>query len=161
MGLPLLLLAAGTGVAAYGAYQQGQAAKTEAKNAETIANYKADVAEKEGIANRQAKQAEADRMRRIAAAEEASDRTIFNASGITGGGSVLTVLSNKAKNYELDILNTMREGDIAYQRGLNQKASYGLEAKSYASQAKYAGRGGILSATGTVLAGASKSGIFG
>ncbi len=155
--IPLML--AGTGIAAYGQYQQGQAAEQEAKNAAAISEYNARVAEQEGKAQELKSVSEAQKFARQGEALLAEQQVRYSKGGVlTGVGTPVTVGVGTAKQLEIDRQMILREGTEAVKFAESRAAGMRLQAKSYRQQGKYAGRGAILSATGTVLSGLGAAG---
>jgi hypothetical protein len=157
MVIPFMLL--GTAASAYGAIQQGQAAKQEAQNAAAIMEYNAKVAEQEGKAQQMRASFEADKHSAMGEQLLAEQNVGFGRAGVLSGtGTAQVVRTETAKQLELDRLMILREGQEAV-RGANARAAgMRLQGSSYRMQAKNAGRAGVLSATGTVLSGIGSAG---
>lgn len=161
MGLETIIIAtmlAGTGVAAYGAYQQGQAAKAEAKNKASIAAYNAEVARREGEAKRRASEAEAARFKRYMAEKQGEQISAIGRSGVLFSGSPLTVIADTESQMYLDYLNILREGSEKQRQMEAQAGGLMMEAGAFKSQAKYASAASWMGAAGTALTGFGTTG---
>ena len=144
--LPFIAVAAsvaGAGIAAYGAYQQGQAAKTAGNYNATVADQNAEIAQQQASA-----QAEQDKRAAILRLGEA--RASYGASGVTVSGSPLDVLGDIASQSELQRQQTLYQGQLAARAQRTTAASerFGGAAAS---------RAGALSAGAGLLSGAASA----
>jgi hypothetical protein len=133
----------GTAVAAYGAYQQGQAAKASAQFNAQVANQNAQAARAQSLMQQQQQQRE--QYKRLGAIRAAQ-----GASGGTMEGSALDVLGETAAQGELERQNIAYRGEMAA-RGYGNTASLDLFGGKQAAQA------GTLTAIGTVAKGAGSA----
>lgn len=99
------LAAVGTAVAVYGTVQQGNAAKDAAEHNSQLAAQQALIAQQQAEQDAQMQQRQA--RQRIGAASAA-----YGASGVSGDGSPLDVLSTSASQAELDRQNILYKGKL-------------------------------------------------
>ena len=138
----LILGAVGAGVSTVGAIMQGQAAKD-------AANYNAQVAERNANAAREDAKAELAMRREAQARAMAQKQAQYAANGVLGAGSPLEVMTEQAKQYEIENQN------ISYNAQTHEQ-SYLAQAKQYRRQAKNQSWMTPLNAAGTLLGGASQ-----
>ncbi len=97
-------------ISAYGSYQQGKAAKAEAKSEAAWHKYNADVNMQEARVREQRAAVEASDARKQAQRAMSSQRTAMSAAGIAMTGSPLQVMEESAANLERSILEVSRMG---------------------------------------------------
>lgn len=144
-----LVAVAGVAMSAYGTIQQGQTASKAAA-------YNAQVAKNNADREKQKAQFEATRQSRLQAQLMGRQRAAGGAAGITSE-SLLDVISDSAKQSELDKLLILNEGQA-------KGAGYEGEALMSSFQGKQAKQASYISAASTLVSGASSaysSGKFG
>lgn len=132
----------GTGISAYSAYQQGQAQNAAAK-------YQAEVAEANSETARQQAEIEEGKNRRAVAQKLGTQRATFAANGVDisdADTSANYILGDTAEwgDYDSKIINY--NGQVASNNYANQASYYSSSSNSNT---------GLLSATGSLLSGAS------
>lgn len=144
--LPLIALA-GSAVSAVGSIQQGDASSQAAQynQAQQVKNASQTIAQ--GV--------EDARMQRISAAKQIGSMDAnYAASGVTSdSGSVQDVLRQSASESERDTQKILYGSQLKAQ-------GYSSQAALYGSQSSFDQTGGILSASGTLLKGASSYGYY-
>ena len=142
--IPAIMSIAGTAVAVYGVYQQGQAQKSAAE-------YNAKLAQQNAIVARQQADLRArqqDRLNRMRLG------TIRATQGAAGGaqdeGSVLDIVADNAMQGELQRQEIVYEGELKA-RGFSATAALDI------MQGKAAAKAGAIGAGSALLGGASKS----
>lgn len=149
---------AGAGLMAGGQVMQGQAAKTEGKNMETLANYNASVAEMAANEEERTAAYKAEAQQKEAQRFLAKQRTLYNRAGVYGE-SPIAVLNDSAYELDLDRMMLRREGTI---RGSQLRASAvgeRLRGKAAKRAGKTAFNSSLLSAGGTMLTGFGLTGL--
>ena len=131
------IVAAGAAVSAYGAYQQGQAAKKSADFNAEVAQQNAELAVRD--ARMRATQSEREKTLRLGAIRASAGAS----GGSTGEGSVLDVLGDVAAQSELEKQDILYRGEAA-KRGYTNTATLDKFQGSYASQAGYLRAGSEL-----------------
>ena len=104
------LAAAGTGVAAYSAVQQGRNAAAQAEQQAAWDDYNAKVAKREAEAERVAGEFEATQQSRAAKQLLARQRALIGASGVTMEGSPLLVAEDTAAQLAIENANIRTTG---------------------------------------------------
>lgn len=140
MAIPIIMVAAAA-VAAYSAYQQGQAAKK-------AANFNAAVQRQNAQATLTQSRANAAQVQRENILRLGAIRASQGASGGTGEGSVLDVISDVAAQGELERQNTLYRGELAARGNINTATLDVFEGKA-------AERAGTLRAGSELLGGAA------
>ena len=149
--VPLML--AGTGVAAYGMYQQRQAAKQEGKNAQAIANYNAQIARQEAESKAQAAESAAEQQKRRGDILRSQIIGGVGKSGVALSGAPLTSLIDTEQQLGLEYLNILKGASNTRAFGESQAQGIELQGKSYAISGKNAARGATLGAFGGIASG--------
>jgi hypothetical protein len=150
--IPLILIA-GAGVAAYGAYQQGQAAKAQGEFESKIAARNAKMMEEEAARKRKNGDVQSDRMRREAAQLEGQQRVLFGAAGTTLSGTPSLVMEKSAEYSELDRLMMLQNVELSSAASLNAAFNERAAGASAKARGQNAYTAGLYSATGTALSG--------
>ena len=152
MGLPLLLLAAGTGVAVAGQMQAAKAAERESKNAAVIARHNAQVATQAGEARAQKLEREQVAHRKRAAAMSGTQTVSYARGGVlTFTGTPANVQIETQKNYALEIAQLGADANTERRFAASQSAGFGMEASSLDSRAKNALTSGYTKAASLLL----------
>lgn len=155
---PLLAVAA-TGLMAYGQIQQGQAAEAEEKSASNIANYNAQVQEREAQAVEQRTALEQRRQAEAASRQMGTLRANLGAGGaVMTSGSPLMIQAKQASESELENLMIGYEGRTEASRARSAAEGYRLEGKMAKQRGKAAKRASYIGAGTTLLSGFSKAG---
>jgi hypothetical protein len=97
-------------ITAFGQYQQGKAAKAEAKTEAAWHKYNADVNMQEARVREERAAVESSDARKQSQRALASQRTALSAAGIALSGSPLQVMEESAANMERSILDISRQG---------------------------------------------------
>lgn len=132
------------GVSAYGSYESGQSQKEAAE-------YNAEVQRNAAKAEIQSGNIKAQEMRDKARKIAGTQAATFGAAGLdTTSGTASDILSETRMFGELDALRAINNAE---------SAAYGLKAQSELDlfQGRAAARGGMLTAGGTLLAGATRA----
>lgn len=127
-------------VQAVGQYQQ---AKAQSK----ILEYNAKVAEQDAIATKQQAEYEAERLRKEKERVLSRQRALYGKAGVRLEGSPLLIMEDTAGEFEMDILNTLRTGQI-------QSSRYQSQAAISRAEAGITKRAGAYSTGTTLLTGA-------
>lgn len=144
----------GTGVAAYGMYQQGQAQAAAAKGQQAIADYNAQVAQMEAKSQAAAAGYQSQRAAEAAARQQSALRAAIGASGVSPSeGSPLMVEGVQAAQSELDNLMIGYEGQLAVAKSLSQSTVDSMQASIYGQQASNYASAGLIGAGSTLLSG--------
>jgi len=102
MGLETLALVAATGMTAYGQIQAGQAASVEAESAQNIANYNAQIQEREAKAIEQRTALEQRKQAEAAARQQSALEAGLGAAGaVSTAGAPLMLQAKQASESEL------------------------------------------------------------
>lgn len=154
-GLIIAAALAGTGVAAYGQYQQGKSAQAQAKSQAAWNLYNAKVAKRKAEIERQATTFDVQQQRKRARAILGKQRAMVGASGVEMEGSPLLVAEDTAAELAKEEVNLRLKG---------QRRAMGFEAQSIldiskagAAKTRAAGFGkaAVTGAGATLLAGGS------
>lgn len=159
-GPELLLVAAlaGTGVAAYGQYQQGKTAQAQAKSQAAWNLYNAKVANRQAEIERQATTFDVQQQRKRARAILGKQRAMIGASGVEMAGSPLLFAEDTAAELAKEEVNLRLRG---------QRRAMGFEAQSIldiskagAAKARAAGFGkaAVTGAGASILQGTATTG---
>jgi hypothetical protein len=144
----------GTGVAAIGAFEQGQAASDAAKGQQAIALYNQKVADQQATAQGQAAAVQQERAAEAADRLKGQQRAALGASGaVPSEGTPLMIQAQQAAQSDLDQLMMGYNADIQQQQTRSQAGMYGLQAGIYGQQASNAGMAGMIGAGSTLLTG--------
>ena len=160
---PLIVpaLIAGTGVAAYGQYQQGKQAQSQAKAQSAWNMYNAKVAQREKESQDAANLFASKQQKKKSEALLARQRSLIGASGVEMEGSPLLVMEDTAAELAKEEENLRLTG----QRKSQAYASQSILDISKASAAKSAaagyGKSAIIGAGGSILQGAASAGYQG
>jgi len=134
------ITAVGTGLSAYGAYEQG-------KQAEKMAEYNAAVERNNALQAQMEAQVAAKAKRKEAEAMNKRQRALYAKAGVVAGeGTPLEVLAETAMDMELEALEIERFGKVTAQKHRDQAA---IDIYS----GKAAKRAGTLNAGATLLSG--------
>ena len=147
MAIPIIMIASAA-ISAYGAIQQGKAAKAAAEFNANVARQNAEIARED--ARMQAQQADRETYLRLGAIRAAQGKS----GGAAGEGSVLDVLGDTAAQSELEKQNILYRGELRA-RGETNTALLEM------AQGKQAQKAGYLKAGSELLGGAaSAAGAF-
>ena len=139
MALTTFLLAAGTAISAFGAIQQGRAAKAQGQFEAALLEQQADVTEQQAASERTAARQSEEDFRRQQSALMARRRAILGASGVDlSTGSPLLVSLDLARETELQALRIRSGGEI---RGTRLEQQAGLQ-RGEAGLARLSGSAG-------------------
>lgn len=152
-----ILAVASTAVAAYGAYQQGQAAEATYKSQAQAADYNATIQSQNATVARQQAAAREEAQRRRTRQILGEQRAAIGQAGIGLGGSAADVYGQSAANAELDALNIRYEGELDARGLLAQSELTRYEAKADRMNAKSAKRAGYVNTASALLSGGSQA----
>jgi len=149
---------AGTATAAYGQYQQGQAADARGRAEKDWHNYNAEISRRQAKEAEQKALADARLHSKRTRAIQAKLRAGYGASGVSmSDGSPLAVLEQSAVDAELDRLLILREG-LLQSQGYESQAALDVGAGSMARlRGRNAKRSARWQAGATLLSGASST----
>ncbi len=154
------LLITGVGVAAYGQYQQGKTAQSQAKAQAAWNIYNSKVAKRNAEAERQANLFASRQQKKRASALLAKQRALIGAAGVEMEGSPLLVVEDTAAELAKEAVNIRLTG----QRRVSAYKSQSILDISKASAAKSAaagfGRAAVTGAGGTILQGVAQTGYM-
>lgn len=154
------LIIAGTGAQAYGQIQAGQAAKRQGEAERAIMEYNARILEQQGKAEEQAAEYRAEAQERAGERFLAKQRVLFGKGGVEMRGTPLSVITETAEELEADRLMILREGTIARQYRESQAGMARMQGAAAKQRGKYAARGSVLAAGGTLLTGFGQAGYM-
>ncbi len=152
--LAVIALAAGTGLRAYGQYQQGKAAEAQAKTEQQILEYNATLKEREAEAERRRAKVAAEQFGREGEALLAEQQVRFAKGGVlTEVGTPALVLEQTAQELDADRMRILEEGYLA--GSFRESEAAGLRYRGRAARARGVNvrRGATLAAGGTLLTG--------
>ena len=148
---------AGTGVAAYGQYQQGKTAQSQAKAQSAWNMYNAKVAQREAESERQAAAFESKQQKRRAGALLARQRALIGASGVEMEGSPLLVAEDTAAELAKEEVNLRLTGQRRVAAFKSQSILDISKASAAKAQAAGFGRAAVIGAGSTILQGGAKA----
>jgi len=151
---------AGTGIAAYGQYQSGKQAQSQAKAQAAWHSYNAKVAQREKESQDAANLFASKQQKKKAEALLSRQRALIGASGVEMEGSPLLVAEDTAAELAMEAENLRLTG----QRKSQAYASQSILDISKASAAKSAaagyGKAAVIGAGSSILQGASQTGYM-
>ena len=159
---PLIIAAviAGTAVTAYGQYQQGKTAQSQAKAQAAWNMYNAKVAEREAEAEKAATASDVKQHKRKAAALLAKQRAMVGKSGVEMVGSPLLVAEDTAAELAKEETNIRLRGQRKAMAFEGQSILDVSKASAAKSRAAGYGQAAILNAGGTLLQGGAQAGYM-
>ncbi len=156
-GAELLLIAAvaGTGIAAYGQYQQGKTAQAQAKAQAAWNLYNSKVAQRQADIERQATTEDIRQQRKRAAILLSRQRALIGKSGLQMEGSPLLVAEDTAAELAKDRVNIQLRGGRRAM-GFEQQSILDVSKASAAKQrAAGFGKAAVTGAGSTILQGSA------
>ncbi len=130
----------------YSGYQQNQAAKVEAKNAEASAKFQAEQAEADANTAKQAAEIRAEKVRKAAKMQVSQARAAAAASGMeVGEGTALEISKEIASGGEYDAQMTIFGGLDEQRRGFQQAEGYKFAGEAEADNIRRAGKAALTS----------------
>jgi len=157
----LAVAIAGTAVAAYGQYQEGKAAESQARAEAAWHEYNAKVARREEEAERQATAFEVQQHRREAKQLLARQRALVGKAGVTAEGSPLLFAEDTASQLALESTMIRMGGARRAARFRSQSILDISMAGAAKSRATAYGKAGALRAGSTLLGGMADIGMMG
>jgi hypothetical protein len=149
-----LLMAAGTGLSAYSAYQQGRYAAAQAEAQARISDYNAQVAEANAEAIKQ--KSIFDQLRALKKGQRRLGE-LRAKQGVSGAvmseGAPADVLAEQGFENALDVALIGYEGIVGAKRQKSIASMYRYEAANYLQQAENAKRAGLIGAGTSLLTG--------
>lgn len=153
----IALAAAGTGVAAYGQYQQGKNAQAQAKAQSAINLYNSKVAKREAEAEAKAAAFESAQFAKRAKSLRKKQAAIIGASGVEAEGSPLLVQEDTAAELALEASNIRQTGQRRVQT-FKSRSILDISAASAArARARGFGRSAVTGAGSTLLQGGAQT----
>lgn len=146
---------AGTGIAAYGQFQQGKASQTQAKAQAAWNLYNSKVSQRQAEVERQATQFEGQQQKKRARAILGRTRAITGASGLELEGSPLLVAEDTAAELAKEAENLQLRGGRRVQAFESQSILDISKAGAAKQRAAGAGRAATIGAGSTILQGAA------
>lgn len=153
----LVMMAASTAVAAYGAYQSGKATEASYEAQANADKYNAEIERQNAAAARQQAGAREEAQRRQARQFLGEKRAALSQAGIGLSGSAADVYAQSAANAELDALNIRYEGEMQGRGLMAQSELSTYQGKANRMNAASAKRAGYLDAATTALSGATNA----
>jgi hypothetical protein len=147
-------------ISGYSAYQQGQSASAQAKADAAWHAHNAKVAEREAEAERKASEFEVTQQKRRADKLLARQRALRGKSGVDIAGSPLLVMEDTAAQLALENANLREVGHRRVSAYKSQSYLDFTKAQYASKSAKGYRRAGTLSALGTTLGGAARTGYM-
>ena len=145
---------AGTATSALGQYQAGQAAASQAKSQQAMAEYNAKVQEQQAKMELAQSEFRGKRQAESAERQRSSLQAGLGASGVVPeSGTPLLIQAAQAKESELDQALIGYQGQIAAARSMNQASLDRMQGSIYSRKAKNASQGGMFGAGTTLLSG--------
>ena len=157
----MILAATGTGLAAYGQYQQGQAQERQAKAQSAWAAYNAKVARREADAERKAAAFEASQQERRGKMLLSRQRALVGAKGLDFTGSPLLVAEDTAAQLAIENANIRATGQRRVMAYKSQSILDKFQSGMYRSAARDYARAGTIGAGASLLQGAGQIGYMG
>jgi hypothetical protein len=137
----------------YSGYQQNQAAKVEAKNAEASAKFQAEQAEADANTAKQEAEIRAEKVRKAAKMQVSQARAAAAASGMeVGEGTALEISKGIASESEYDAQMTIFGGKDTQRRGFQQAEGYRFAGESEAANIRRQGKAAL---TGSIMGAAT------
>ncbi len=158
-GVLIALAIAGVGVAAYGQYQSGKQAQSQAKAQSAWNLYNAKVAQRQAEAERIASAFEVTQQKRRAKSLQAKLRAIRGASGVEMEGSPLLVAEDNAAQLAKEEVNLRLTGQRRVQAFKSQSILDISKASAAKARAAGFGRAAVIGAGSTILQGAAQTGF--
>ncbi|NQT03374.1 MAG: hypothetical protein HQ580_15205 [Planctomycetes bacterium] len=155
------LMAAGTGVAAYGQVKQGQTAASQAKQSAAWQDYNAKVAKREADAERRAADFEATQHTRRSKQLLAHQRALIGKSGVTPEGSPLLLAEDTAAQLAIEGANIRTTGARRVQALKSRSILDTSMAKAARSSAPGYKQAGYLKAGSSILQGGAQAAYMG
>ena len=157
MALPLLLV--GTGIQAYGQYQQGQTAAAQAEAQQETLRYNAQLKEQQARAELIRSQEEARKFQRQGEQLQGAQAVAIAKGGVLSSGSPLLVIEDTANELEKDRLSILRDGYLA--ESFRKSEATGLRYQASAIDPGAFRRAGTINAFGSILTGVGTYGALG
>ena len=147
---------AGAGVAAYGQYQSGKAAQSQAKAQSAFNLYNAKVSQRQAEAEEEAAAFESGQQKKRAKTFQDKLRARRGASGVEAEGSPLLVAEDNAAEFAKEATNIRLTGQRREQAFRSQSILDVSKASAAKTRAAGFGRAAITGAGGSILQGASQ-----
>jgi len=154
----LVLSLVGTGVAAYGQYQQGKQAQAQAKAQAAWNMYNAKVAQRQAEAEQRAAAFESEQQRKKAKTLQAKQRALIGASGVEMEGSPLLVAEDTAAELAKEAINIRLTGQRRAQAYRSQSILDISKASAASAAARGYGRAALIGAGSSLLQGTAQAG---
>lgn len=151
----------GTGIGAMGMYQQGQVAAQQAKSAQNMANYNAQVQEQEARARRQKATFDQTRQAKHGARVKSALTAKLAKAGGLGSPVALDLAAEQAEELELENLLIGYEGEVGARRAESQATLDRMSGKIARKRGKAAKTASYYQAGGTLLTGFGAAGMGG
>ena len=151
---------AGTGVAAYGQYQQGKQAQAQAKSQAAFNLYNSKVAERQAESEQAAALFASKQQKKRAKAFQARQTTLIGASGVELEGSPLLFAEDTAAELATEATNLRLTGERRVSAFRSQSILDTSKASAAKSRAAGFGRAAVIGAGSTILQGGAQAAFF-
>lgn len=152
-------IAVGTGVAAYGQYQQNRNAQSQAKAQSAINLFNSKVAKRQAEAEQKAAAFESKQAKKRAKALKGRQRALIGASGVEVEGSPLLVQEDTAAELATEAANIRTTGQRRVKAFESQSILDISAASAARSRARGFGRAAVTGAGSTLLQGGGQAGF--
>ena len=152
-------VAAGAGVQAYGQYQQGKQAQSQAKAQAAINLFNSKVAKRQAEAEATAARFESKQAKKRAKALKGRQRALIGASGVEVEGSPLLVQEDTAAELATEVANIRVTGQRRVKRFESQSILDISAASAAKARARGFGQAADIGAGATILQGAGQAGF--
>jgi hypothetical protein len=145
---------AGTGLTAYGMYQQGQAAAEEGRTAQQLYNYNAKLKEQQAAAEVRRARVQAEQFRQEGLALMGEQQVNLAKGGVlTSSGSPELLMEKTAENLEADRQRILNEGYLAQSYALSEAEGLRYQGRAAKAQGYNRRTGYRYGALGSLLTG--------
>jgi hypothetical protein len=149
-----LLIGAGTAVSAYGMYAQGQAADEQSKREQELANYNAEIKDREAKALLARSLEEAEQFGEQGRRLQAEQKVSYAKGGVLSSeGTPSMLLEETERNLEADRMKIINEGYLNQSFAQSQAMGMRYEGMSARARGRNAKTGAMIGATGSLLTG--------
>lgn len=157
----LYFMIASAAVSGVSAYQQGKAAKMQARTERDILNFNAKQKLKEAEDATRYAQEEAARFVEEGKRRISTGRVSYARGGILAEGTPAFVLEEMAEDLESDKMEILRQGFLTSSRAAVEATSLRLQGKAARQRGEYAYRGSLLSGAGKIASTGAQAYYYG
>lgn len=148
----------GIALTAFGQIQEGMAAKAQGESEAAIAEYNAQLSEQRAKEAEKAAAYEAAMHEKKGERLQARQVAGYAKAGVEFRGAPLAVLEETERELTMDKMMILREGTISAAQAKSQAQISRMRGEAAKKRGKYAYRGALLSAGGTMMTGLSEMG---